>query len=179
MTGLIPTGLSPLVEILLGIALLLAGRRLFWVTVAAVGFVHGFEMGTLIFPAPAEPAAWLFGLAGGLIGAVLAIFLQSLAAGVAGFLGAGYVISNLLYGAHWMGAEFSWAIYIVGGVAGFIIVVLFLDWALVILSSWIGATLILQSVDLNIQPRLVMTAILLTVGIAVQAQALVTKETPI
>jgi len=70
---------------ILGIALLFAGRKLFWLFIGTLGFITGIQLTTSFWQGP----DWLLlviGLIVGVIFAVLATFLQTLAIGVAGFL---------------------------------------------------------------------------------------------
>ena len=69
--------------LLLG-ALLLVGRKLFWLFVGTIGFVIGIQVATRFFHG-SELITIVAGLVLGIIFAVLAIFLESIA--IAGFLG--------------------------------------------------------------------------------------------
>ena len=82
----------------------------------------------------------------GIIFALLAIFLQGLVIGAAGFLIGGYILTVLatMIGLDFAGAT-TWIVYMIGGVIGVILISLLFDWALITLSSLAGASLILQS----------------------------------
>lgn len=135
-----------LVSIILGIALLVAGRKLFWLFVGAAGFVAGLQLATQFWRGP-EVLAIIVGLVVGVIFAVLAIFLQGVAIGVAGFLAGGYVLTVLagMIGLN-TGAS-SWIIYLIGGIIGVLLVIFLFDWALITLSSLAGASLINQALS--------------------------------
>src|SRR5580692_6917393 len=77
--------LTPIAAIVVGILLLFLGRKLFWLFVAAIGFVVGAEVAATMFPHQSE---WvlIFGVVLGLIGALVAILVQKVAIGVGGFL---------------------------------------------------------------------------------------------
>jgi len=79
---------------ILGVALLVAGRKVFWLFVGAAGFVTGVQLTLQLFHGP-EGVAIIIGLGIGLIFAVLAIFLQTIAIGIAGFLAGGYILLAL------------------------------------------------------------------------------------
>jgi hypothetical protein len=160
-------------RILIGIALLLFGRKLFWLFVAAVGFVVAMDLVVRLFPESAALIAVVVGLAAGLIGALLAIFLQQVAVAVGGFLAGGYIVLALLdvFGLGEMTA-LGWALAIVGGIVGLILALALLDWALIVLSSLSGAGLIAQSIPLD-RPLVVLAFVVaLVVGIVVQARML-------
>ena len=132
-----------LVSLILGAALLIAGRKLFWLFVGAAGFIAGLQLATQFWQGP-ELLAVVIGLAVGVVFALLAIFLQSVAIGVAGFLAGGYIFSVLggMIGLN-QGA-FSWIVYLIGGIVGVLLVIFLFDWALITLSSLAGASLITQ-----------------------------------
>ena len=72
------------VTLLVGLAVLLLGRRLFWLFVGAAGFAVGLHVAPTVLNGP----EWLMvvvALVLGILGAVLAIFFQWLAIGLAGF----------------------------------------------------------------------------------------------
>jgi hypothetical protein len=79
-----------LLVLLAGIALLLAGRRLFWLFVGVVGFFAGLRFALQVL-GPRADLRWIVALAAGLLGIVLAIALQRLAVALAGFFVGGYV----------------------------------------------------------------------------------------
>src|SRR5574342_586719 len=115
-----------IVNAIVGGALLLAGRRLFWLFVGAAGFVTGIQLTTRFFHG-AEGMAILVGLVIGLIFAALAIFLQTLTIGIAGFLAGGYILL-MLAGMIGLDRSFAtWIIYIVGGILGVLLVSFLFD----------------------------------------------------
>jgi hypothetical protein len=158
-----------IVNILLGASLLVWGRKLFWLFVAAAGFVTGMQFATKSLHGP-EWLGILIGLGFGLVAALLAVFVKTLAIGLAGFLAGGSVLLSLagLFGLD--SGVVSWVIYLVGGILGIIIVSAFFDWALIILSSLGGASLITSALQMD--GRLVGGVLFLAltvIGIALQA----------
>ena len=85
------------------------------------------------------------GLVVGVIFALLAIFLQTVAIGAAGFFAGGYILTVLAGMLGVGGDTFSWIVYIIGGILGVILVIFLFDWALITLSSLAGASLIIQA----------------------------------
>lgn len=133
------------INLILGGALLVAGRKLFWLFVGAAGFVTGIQLATR-FREGSDLLAIIAGLVIGVIFAVLAIFLQAVLIGIAGFLSGGNVLTVLvsMLGIDVAGAT-TWIVYVVGGVIGVILVSFLFDWALIMLSSLAGASLIIQA----------------------------------
>jgi hypothetical protein len=166
-----------LLKILIGIALLLLGRKIFWLFVAGMGFVVAMDLVTRLFVGPqAEaltPIALVVGLVAGVIGALLAIFLQRVAIGVVGFLAGGYIVLSFLeiIGIGEITA-LSWVLAFVGGIIGLVLALVLLEWALIMLSSLSGAGLIAQSAGLNRPLAVLVFVIALIVGIVVQGRML-------
>jgi hypothetical protein len=154
-----------------GIALI-TGRRLYWFFVAAAGFVAGLTLANRFFEGESELLIIVIALAAGLIGAVLALFLQRVAVAVAGFILAGYVVTALLALFNLDFGQLDWILYLVAGVFGAILVSVLFDWALIILSSLAGGVLIVQVFDLQSWITAVLLLGLLVLGITIQAAQL-------
>jgi hypothetical protein len=163
------------VNLLLGIALLLLGRRLFWIFVGVAGFVVGSEVAAQYVAGP-QGTRLLIALAAGVLGAVIAIFLQKAAIAIAGFVIGGYIAVELLRtaalfptaspGMH--GTAFS-VPYLIGGIVGAVLLFVFFDWGLIVLSSLSGASLIVHGIRFQHSALPLLFAVLVVVGILVQA----------
>ena len=157
------------VSILLGIILLVAGRRLFWLFVAAVGFLYGLNFAPMLFTGGTELTHLLIALGCGLLGALLGVIAQKIAVAIAGGLLGGYFASELLYGATWH-HHFPTIAFIIGAIIGAVLVLMLFDWALIIWSSIAGSILIVHSFPhLAESERSILFLALAVVGIAVQA----------
>jgi hypothetical protein len=152
----------------LGAILLLIGRRLFWLLIATLGFLFAFSLVQRLAPESAEPLHWVLAIGAGLLGAVLAIFAQQLAVGAAGMLFGGYTTLWILerYGVDL--GNWEWVALIAGGVIGAVLALAVLETALVVLSSILGAGLIVGASRLEGLPAAVLFAVLVIVGVAVQ-----------
>jgi hypothetical protein len=161
------------INAILGGALLVAGRKLFWLFVAAAGFVTGFEVTTGYFQGP-EAVAIIVGLVVGALFAILAIFLQTIAIGIAGFLAGGYILQTLISS---FGPTIApWIIYIVGGIIGVLLISFLFDWALITLSSLAGATLVVEA--LQLQSAGLVFMILFLAGVIIQGMAYRSEQRP-
>src|SRR5882762_297547 len=76
----------PIVGALIGIVILLFGRKLFWLCVAAVGFLAGIELAPHLITEPSPLLQLTVAQVLGLLGALLAFLLQKIAIAVVGFL---------------------------------------------------------------------------------------------
>src|ERR1700745_117139 len=80
---------------LIGIVILFFGRKLFWLCVAAVGFLAGIELAPHLVTEPSPLLELALALALGVLGAVLAFLLQKIAVAVVGFLAGGKLASAI------------------------------------------------------------------------------------
>ena len=78
-----------IVGVLIGVVILFFGRKLFWLCVAAVGFAVGVEIAPLLVNEASSLLALVIALVFGVLGALLALFLQKVAIAVLGFLAGG------------------------------------------------------------------------------------------
>ena len=159
------------ISIILGGALLLVGRKLFWLFVGAAGFVAGLQLATQFWQGP-EILAIIVGLVVGVIFALLAIFLQGVAIGVAGFLAGGYILTVLAGMLGLNQGAFSWIVYVIGGIIGLLLVIFLFDWALITLSSLAGASLVTQALLIPSGIASVVFLALVIVGIVIQGSML-------
>ena len=152
---------------ILGTALLIWGRQLFWLFVAAAGFMAGLQIAAQAIGGP----AWV-GIAVGIFfaigAALLAVFLKTVAIGVAGFLMGGAVLTNL---ASLFGADYGllyWGLFVVGGIGGVILISMFFDLAVIWLSSLAGAYLLMSAFSLEGMLRIFVFVGILFIGVIIQ-----------
>ncbi len=170
------TLLSPVPAIVVGILLLTLGRKLFWLFVAAIGFIVGVELTTPMFP---RETVWIFvaGLGFGLAGAVLAILVQKVAVAVGGFLAGGYFLMMAARAWALQVPGYSWAAFLVGGVVGAIMMIYVFNWALVLFSSISGAHLIVHALPSDQAMASAIFVGLMVVGCIIQGRALTARIT--
>lgn len=157
-----------LINLVLGGALLIAGRKLFWLFVGAAGFLTGIQLATRFWQS-SDILAILVGLFIGMIFALLAVFLQAVAIGIAGFLVGGYILIALagMFGVDVSG-NLVWFLFFIGGVMGAILVSFLFDWAIITLSSLAGASLIIQALFPQGAASGVLLFALFIVGVVIQ-----------
>jgi hypothetical protein len=159
-----------IIPILLGAALLFLGRKLFWLFVAVVGFVVGTGLASQFLQGQSETFILVIGLLSGVIGALLAIFLQRLAVAAAGFVAGGYLMVTVL-GWLGMGSQgVTWLPFLIGGAIGALLVAIMFDWALIFLSCLVGAELVVNGLNARPSISLILLVVLLVVGIVVQSR---------
>jgi hypothetical protein len=163
--------LTAALNIILGGSLLLGGRKVFWLLLGSIGFITGFEAATRLLHR-SELETILAALAAGLLFALIAIFLESVAIGLAGFMGGGYAawsVSNLL---GIQGGDLDLGAFTVGGIVGVVLIVLLLDWALISISSFAGASMAVGRLGLPPAIRTSVFGVLLFLGVLIQGLAL-------
>lgn len=161
-----------LVRVVVGLLLLAMGKRLFWLFVAAVGFVATLAVATRFFQPQSELTLFVIAVVAGFVGALLAVFAQKLAVGVAGFLAGGYLAIGLLglFGVE-LGTQW-WQPFLIGGILGALISYPLFDWALIVLSALTGAVLIVQALEIGTGWALPLTVLVALVGVTIQAGVL-------
>ena len=132
-------------NLIFGFLLVFAGRTMFWLCVGTVGFLIGFQSVAYLGLSTNNVTVLFIALACGLLGILLALAFEWLMVvfGV-GFLGGGYLLMNIFPSA--AGPEpYAWLIFVAGGIVGVCLMVILFDWTLIMISSLLGATLIVHS----------------------------------
>jgi hypothetical protein len=159
---------GPVVALLVGLALVVAGRRLFWLAIGVLGFLVGFELAGSLVDAGSETAALVVGLLGGVTGVLLAVFLQKVAIAFGGFMAGGFLAVSLFGGLVEPGGLGEPLLFLVGGlVVAFLALALF-EWALILISVVAGGYLLVDALTLDPTLELVIFLVALVAGIAIQ-----------
>lgn len=137
----------PLATLLVGIAMLLFGRRLFWVFVAGAGFATGALLAVEWLHHRSDAIAIAIAVGAGVVAALIAVFAQRAAIGLGGLLAGGYLGHSLAVA---VPLEVPlWIPVVVGAVLGAILLAVLFDWALIALSAFLGAAIIAQAAPLD------------------------------
>lgn len=154
-------------NLVFGLLTLILGRRLFWIFVAGVGFFAGSILAVSTLRFTAEWLIILTSIAAGLVGALLAVFLQHLAMVIAGFFGGGYVLLYVISLFGYRGG-INWMIFAVGGVIGAALVGFVFEWALILLSSLIGTAMFMRAVHIPSPGNMFVFAGVFLIGATIQ-----------
>ena len=159
----------------LGLLLVLFGRRLYWLFFACIGFLLGSLPLQYLIDLRKSDWWWqLVPLAAGLVSAFLVVFVKKKALRVAGLLSGaylGYTISEAYLVQPW-----PWLALLLVGLLTYWLVLPMFNGFLVLLSSCLGAHLILVQADLPQETRLVGWGFLALLGIWLQAKRSRTNE---
>ena len=160
---------TPIISLILGALLLLVGRRLFWLFVAAIGFAAGLELVPYIMQNPPPWLALVVGIVLGLLGALLALLLQKVAIAIAGFLVGGHIATAMMAAFVATHAQYTGVTFIIGGIIGALLLLALFDWALILFSSLAGAELIASNLHLPAAGTTILFVALTIAGVVAQA----------
>jgi hypothetical protein len=162
----------PIISVIIGVAILLFGRKLFWLFVAALGFAVGLEIAAYFMKEPPQWMTLLVALGCGVIGAMLAILLQKLAIAIAGFIAGGRIAWALAAAFFVEHAHYRGLTFVIGGILGALLLLSLFDWVLILLSSIEGAHLIGNGITLPEKGALILFIALALIGVIVQGSML-------
>lgn len=153
---------------LAGLLLLVFGRKIFWLFCGLAGFLVGLNLIQHFLPALSPASLVLIALVIGIMGAVLAVMLQKVAIGLMGFLAGGGLVYSLLPALSFQLGNLSWLFVFLGGILGIIFTNIMFDWALIIISSALGANVIVSHLVLPQPFTVVVKIALFVLGLIVQ-----------
>ena len=166
--------------LIVGALLLLAGRRLFWLLVGVVGFLAAYSLSLQVLHLRSAGLELLVAVMVGLIGVLLAVFLQKVAIALAGFLLGVYFAAELMGVALGLPSGHALSaiahaltpgqeiIALVAGVLAALLAVGLFDLALIVLSALAGASLVSDALQAGASLRWLLFVVLAAVGIAIQ-----------
>lgn len=161
--------------LLLGLALLIFGRRLYWLVLGGLGFYFGLILAGHLMKGFTSGMELGIAFLCAILGAWLAIWAQKAAIGLGGFLlgGAGgfWLAASVLAPAlEWRLEIGIWIIAAAGAVVGVFFGALLFDATLIFVSSLMGALLMASRTDLGHPRELWLVLILLCLGILIQSR---------
>jgi hypothetical protein len=162
----------PIISVIVGVAILLFGRKLFWLFVAALGFAVGLEIAAYFMKEPPQWMTLLVALGCGVIGALLAILLQKIAIAIAGFIAGGRIAWALAAAFFVDHAHYRGLTFVIGGILGALLLLSLFDWVLIFLSSIEGAHLIGNGITLPEKGAMILFIALAVIGVVIQGSML-------
>jgi hypothetical protein len=154
--------------VLVGVVVLIMGRRLYWLFVGTAGFMLGIILATEFLNAQSDWVILVVALAAGVLGALLAVGVQRLAVAIAGLVGGGAIAVYLMRSLGWDAGGFAWVPFVVGAIVGLLLIATLFEGALIVLSSLSGASLILRPFDWRPAIMGLSFVVLVIVGITTQ-----------
>lgn len=156
------------IRLLLGGGLLFFGRKLLWLFIGAAGFMFGFSS---LQRMAGDLKIWYYlgvGIICGIILVVLVRSLKNIAFGVGGFLLGAYFASGLMNVLQLELGMLQWLVMLIMGAGGAALMLTLFDWSAVILSSGLGALLLIQSLPLAPPASQIIFFGLLLLGLVLQ-----------
>ncbi len=167
-----------LFRLLLGIAMLTMGRRLFWLFLGSIGFVFGFEVAESVVRDQPHSVLFVIALIAGVAGALLAVFFQKLAVLAGGFFAGGYLLISLLHELGIGTGHYHWVYFLIGGIVGAVLMRVLFTWTLIILSSVMGSFLIVHTLHPGPLITRLLFVVLLVSGVLIQYGLIELKPRP-
>ncbi len=158
-----------LFQLITGGLLLVAGKKLYWFFVGTLGALAGLFVSETFFHPQSMGDRVLVAVGIGAAFAILALILQRIMIGVAGFIAGGYLGVALVDALQLPVSEYRWVVFILGGLIGIMIVKMLFDFSLVIISSAAGAILITRAVQMDGAKSLIILLVLIIAGVVVQS----------
>jgi hypothetical protein len=151
---------------IIGALILFYGRDMDWLFVTGIGLLAGLRFAPVFLP-ESTPAWLILVIAAG--PAILCFLIlnrdRNTGLAVSGFLAGGIFALDYL-GLH---SAPAWASFLAGGIAGLIGLIALKDWLLILLSSALGAVLVMQAFNMPVFLRAIISIGLFVVGSLVQA----------
>jgi hypothetical protein len=158
-------------QIVVALALLMLGRRLYWLFVAGVGFVVTMTLAQQYLQVEQAWMATALAIGAGILGGLFAIVLQRLAVAIAGFLATAY-FTMIVAPQLGLDGQILQVAIVVAGILGAIFASVLFDWALIFLSSITGAVMLVDLFNIDRPLSLVVMVVLATAGVSIQANML-------
>ena len=156
-----------IIPLIFGGTILLFGRVLYWLFVGVVAYFLGLELANN-FVSGEQGLIMLIAIISGIVGIALAIVAREMALGLSGFLVGGFLFFQITVVSAFDAGDFGWLIFVVGGVLGVMMVGFLSDWAVSILSSLLGAFLVLNELEVEESLQIWVYLGLVAVGMIVQ-----------
>jgi hypothetical protein len=156
-------------QFIAGGLLLGAGKKLYWFFVGICGAICGLFVSELMF----HPEGWwervLVAIGFGAAFAILALVLQRVMVSIAGFIAGGFILNSLTETMQFSIGNLNWLVFVIGGIAGILLVQVLFDLALVLISSFAGASLIIRAAGLEGVNGTILLLVLVLIGIIIQS----------
>lgn len=160
------------VAIGLGIVLLVAGRKLFWLALGGLGFLFGLWLASHVLGFSSGAVELVVGLVAGLCCAFLAVVAQKIAVAIGGFLlgGAGALWIASFFESSLQGRSELWLLLIaaVGAILGATLAPSLFEASLAVSTSFVGALLVVSRSHIGLPHETWVFVALLVVGLLIQ-----------
>jgi hypothetical protein len=141
---------ATMLRLSIGVISLITGRQLYWLYSGGVAFITAFFLSPLFYNLGAGLDLFFTALGIGVVAAFLTFLVGRVMVALLSFFAGGYLLvmmpNTLGWGTEW----FSWIFFVIAGIVATLLVLVWFDFTLILLSSLTGANLIVQTVQLSV-----------------------------
>jgi len=130
--------------VVIGFVILVTGHQSGWLYVGGVAFLSGSILADQLNIVHSEIELIIFSLTSGALGALLVAYLRKILVTIAGLISGGYICYYLPVALGWETSWINWFLVTLVGLASAIMIFLWGALPLILISSLLGATLIIQ-----------------------------------
>jgi hypothetical protein len=152
----------------IGFLMIILGRQFYGLFVAGVSFILAAYVASNFFHIQSEWNLMVISLVSGVLGVLFTFPFRRIMAGLAGFVAGGYLIINLPAMLGGNIGMLSWPPFVIAGLASTLLVTTLFDLAIILLSSLVGAVLVIQSVNIGSLNPITMFFLLVIFGVVAQ-----------
>lgn len=167
--------LADALVLVLGLILLARGRRLYWLALGGLGFLFGLWLARFFVESMTQGLELGLAFLLGILGAYLAISVQRLAIAVGGFLAGGFggfwLAGALSHVFRWQNELGFWLVASLGALAGLFLAATLFEASLVLVSSFVGAALVVGRSDFSPPQSSWFFLFLLCLGLLMQTRS--------
>ena len=133
---------------ILGAVVLLFGRPLYWLAVGVLGFLAGAQIADTMLADKQLFVQLLAAVGAGVIGAILAVIFQRVAFAIGGFFAGAYLAQGMAT-SFGISSNYEAVWFVLLGVIGAVIAALVMDWAIIVMTSLVGAGAIVTALSVS------------------------------
>ena len=153
---------------MVGFAVLVIGRQIFWIFVAGLGFALGMIYGGQYYSGQPDWMILLISSLLAILGALLAYTLQRLAAGIVGIATGWYLTNMILQYTQFQIGRFEEVAPILVGILCGLLLISYFDIGVIVLSSFAGAAIIVSGMSFSNRIELIFLFSLAFIGVGIQ-----------
>lgn len=153
----------------IGFLMLLIGRKLPWIYVGGIAFIVGdFVARQNYFPIDPGTDLLIFALASMVLGVILGLYLEGPSVILATLIGGAYLITTLPVLMAWDTSWLTWQWAVGTGFVSLLLLLLWHDFTLIVLSTFVGTILVTEVLSLAVLSRDTVFLLFLILGFIVQ-----------
>jgi hypothetical protein len=159
---------TTMLKLSLGFITLITGRQLYGLFAGGVAFIGAFFLAPIYFNVAPDNNLLMTSLGIGVVIGLLASLLGRIMTAIVLFLAGGYLLATipgiLGLGTDWV----SWPLMVIAGLVVILLALVWFDFSLILLSALTGASLIVQTINLNVFNAIIAYVALVVFGIVTQ-----------